>query len=93
MRKITSIFMLTALLMVTLFVFASSKKMAESLDLYADLGGSSYKQITNGSQSFVELTTDDTDSPTQAQISDREGNFYPLVHGVSKEEVYSVSTW
>jgi hypothetical protein len=94
MKKFPFMLLLVGLLIATVFVFASNRKLANSLDLYADKGGGNYVQITSGAQSFNELTTvPGAGSPTQASITDRNNNAYPIVAGVNKMPVYSVTSW
>lgn len=94
MKKFSFMLLLVALLTTTLFVFANNRKFANSLDIYADKGGGVYIQISDGPQSFLELSTSPgSGSPAQAAMTDRSGQTYPLVEGASKSPVYSVSTW
>jgi hypothetical protein len=95
MNKLKLFVVSAALLIVTIGVFAGKSRFAESLNLYVDNGVSKI-QITNGSQSFTQLTTTSGGLGIQAQIRNRDGANLLLYHQTAPSTyvpVYSTSAW
>jgi hypothetical protein len=94
MKKMKLFFVSTVLTLITVGVFAGRSHFAVSMDLYADVGGTKV-EITNGSQSFLQLTLTGGTGVSQAEIKNRNGISRLIYHfnGTTYVPVYATNAF